>query len=72
MMPFADFIEGLEGYGKGAETFFKKTLVYRASTGKYVLQMQTYTSSTKKVKFLQELAEQGSSWKGLYIRGELD
>lgn len=72
VMPFADFIEGLEGYGKGAETFFKKTLVYRASTGKFVLQMQTYTSSEKKKKFLRELAAQGSTWKGLYIRGELD
>lgn len=72
VMPFADFIKGLEGYKNGAETFFKKKLVHRPAIGKYTLQMQTYTTSKTKVRFLQALAEQGSSWKALYIMGELD
>ena len=72
VMPVADFLDGLATYGKGAETFFKSKLVYKPGIGKYLLQMQTYTTSKKKIKFLQELAEQGSSWKTLYIMGELD
>lgn len=72
VMPFADFIKGLEGYKNGAETFFKKKLVHRPTIGKYTLQMQTYTTSKAKTRFLQALAEQGSSWKALYIMGELD
>ena len=72
VMPFADFIKGLEGYKGGVETFFKKKLVHRPAIGKYTLQMQTYTTSKKKIQFLQALAEQGSSWKALYIMGELD
>lgn len=72
VMPFADFIKGLESYKGGVETFFKKKLAYRPTIGKYTLQMQTYTTSKKKIRFLQELATQGSSWKALYIMGELD
>lgn len=72
VMPFADFLKGLESYKKGYETFFKKKLVHRPAIGKYTLQMQTYTNSKTKVRFLQALAEQGSSWKMLYILGELD
>lgn len=72
VMPVADFLDGLATYGKGAATFFKSKLVYKPGVGKYLLQMQTYTTSKKKIKFLQELAQQGSSWKTLYIMGELD
>lgn len=72
VMPFADFIKGLESYKGGVETFFKKKLAYRPTIGKYTLQMQTYTTSKKKIQFLQALAQQGSSWKALYIMGELD
>ena len=72
VMPFGQFVEGLKGYNGSVETFFKKSLVYRPTIGKYTLQMQTYTTSKKKIRFLQELAEQGSTWRSLYIMGELD
>lgn len=72
IMPFADFIEALESYKGGAETFFKKSMGYNVATGKNVLQLQTYTNSVKKLTFLMELEKTCTKWETLCQTGMID
>lgn len=62
-MPYAEFIEKLDNYRIGKETFFVKRLSYSLVKEAYLLQFQNWENSPKKVSFLTEMAKSGWNWK---------
>lgn len=53
LLPWGEFIQALDGYRLGAGTFFKPV---KKTNGKgWTIEMQCFTSSTKKIAFLESL-----------------
>lgn len=63
-MPISELMEKLNGYGKkGSKTFFESRLSYKATIGRYCLKMQAYSTSDKKVAFLQAVGASGYNYE---------
>lgn len=61
VIPFSQLTKQLDGYkGRGVsgwQTFFKSELAVSSDGTKHLVQLQTWTSSTPKINYLQMLAE---------------
>lgn len=70
VLPFAEFLDKLEGYNeKGAEQFFKSTL--KKGVAGNVLQLQEWRTSKKKTNFLRYVARHSYNLKELLINSQL-